>query len=154
MPGYNYFWSLLKIAPWVWGVLFVVWLFVIVCYFFSFEVQASGSVLVCGALIAEVIYERLDCRKVNCDYFGYIELSTVLDSGIIYIWDEALVVKGNLEGLLSLAKDDEIETVKLGSAKWNYKMAVSRADMFVLFAIVLTAVAGTALWGYGFLIIE
>ena len=60
--------------------------------------------------------------------------------------------KGKLGSLLSLAKEHELQINSNGSkALWFYKDTVARVEIAVVWAILITAVIGTAVWGYGHL---
>ena len=104
-PQYNYFYALLKIAPLTWSSIFGAWLFVIISFAIPFEVQASGSVLVCGALLAEIFYLNLSCRNLHCDNLGNVELQRHLITGKPILWGEqVMLISKNLEALLATAK--------------------------------------------------
>ncbi|MDA0690562.1 MAG: hypothetical protein O3A78_01630 [Nitrospinae bacterium] len=152
MPQYNCVWAVIKVAPHLWFILALVWIFVAVSAMLKFEVPSSGAVLVCGALISEIMFEGLHWRRrPGIGPQGYIQIipdqyeRAQLKGGDVYgpAWG------GRMGALLSLAKDYEIKRSSDEYAKWFYRNTVWRVEKIILSGIIITAVAGTILWGYG-----
>lgn len=155
-PRFNTVSSLITVALKPWIVMLSAWCFFVGSILFSWEVPASGAVLVCGALISEILYFKQRWTKMNTDPSGSFPLKPDSNTGLPVIWGQFVVAgagSGKLGHLLSLAKEGEvrIDTVD-NSATWFYMDTVARVEIIVLSAIVFTAVSGTAVWGYGHLI--
>lgn len=167
LPRYNRFCALVLIAPLVWRTIVFAWLCVAASMIFSFEVPSSGAVLAGLALVSESIYENLRWRKLvgSRDTFYAIELRQDLTSGNSIFYSERRdlgTVVGQLRALLSLAKDDSIQqlttdrSVAAGQpvklTHWFVEDTIAQVQKWPSRAIIVTALAGAILWGYGHLI--
>lgn len=155
MPSYSTFWALFIIASGLWLLIVFAWLVVFVSILCSWEVPASGAVLVCAALIADIIFENYRWRKLPCDPSGSISLVPDAVTGkpiLITKYMSAPAGKGRLGALLSLAKGDEVK--READDTWYYNDTVRRVEKIILLIIVITALFGTALWGYGHLLFK
>lgn len=132
------------------------WLFVFFSIIINWEIPASGAVLVCSALIAEIYYEQLRWRRLPCEPSGIFPLVKDNSSEFPILWGNFAIAQtkgGTLGALLSLAKDDDIKKRSDDSDPyWHYRNTVDVVEKLVLHCIVATALTGTALWGYGHLL--
>lgn len=134
--------------------MLVVWISFASSLFFSWEVPASGAVLVCGALISDVLYQNQRWTKMNADAMGvklFMDDSNprrLIAQNQFFI---APVFSGKLGILLSLARNSEVR-ISPDENTWYYIDTVARVRKSISLAIVLTAVMGTIVWGYGHLI--
>jgi hypothetical protein len=158
MPQYNCVWAVIKVAPHLWVTLVLVWIIVVVSTLLRFEVPSSGAVLVCGALISEVMFEGLHWKR----------LQGIGPSGVVQIVPDqnqraqlkggdfrAPAWCGKFGALLSLG--DHYGLIRRSSdeyAEWFYRDTVWRVEKIIMGGIIITAVAGTILWGYGHLLFQ
>lgn len=151
LPKNNYLKAMFSVAAWPWMVIIFVWSVCIVSVANSWEVPASGAVLVCGALIAEIFYYNQRWTKMNTDPSGGFKLISDSNTNAPGIFGQFVIAPagaGKLGALLSLAKKHEV-TINESESFWYYRDTVSRIEKIVFTAIVFTAVSGTILWGYG-----
>ncbi|MCH7649726.1 MAG: hypothetical protein IIA63_01030 [Nitrospinae bacterium] len=157
MPQYHFVWAVIKVAPHLWFTLVLVWIVVAVSALLQVEVPSAGSVLVCGALIAETMFGRLRWRKLyGTGPSGSFQIKPDPDTGIPALVGDYLIVTqvdgGIYEALLSLSRDHEIRSYPDEHSRWFYINTVERVEKIISWAIIVTAFAGTALWGYGHLL--
>ncbi len=134
--------------------LLIGWLVVFLSVTMKFEVPSSGAVLVCTALIAEVIFEGQWWRNMPCDHHGFfpIKRETKSNRPIIWGYQVSPAWEGQAGALLSLADKSRIISVQ-GSVDplWNYRETVNVVEKRFKFIIVTSAVVGTLVWGYAHL---
>ena len=154
LPTMNYLKAMFLVALGPWVVLISVWFFVAVSIAISFEEPASGAVLVCGALVAEITYYIQYWTKMNTNESGAFKLIPDLNTRapiICTVFVNCPAGSGKLGALLSLAKDHEVQEIDSNNY-WFYRATVARIEKIISILIVITAIFGTALWGYGHLI--
>ncbi len=158
LPTHNKAVALFNIAIRPWVAIVITWAFFFISLALSWEVPASGAVMVCGALIAEIFYQNQTWTKLNVDPSGSVPLKPNADTGSPVIWGKYVVWgagKGKMAYLLSLAKSYEVKFDSNGKeATWYYRDTVMRVEKLVLYTVVITAVSGTIVWGYGHLIFK
>jgi len=130
--------------------------FFLISLLFFWEVPSSGAVLVCGALISEILYQNQRWTKLNTDPSGSFYLEPDSNTGSPVIRSQYTIApagEGKLGILLSLAKDNELVDISdQNKMLWFYKDTVSRIGNIIVFTDAFTAVIGTIVWGYGHLI--
>jgi len=155
LPEYHFIKSIFLVAFKPWIILITSWIFVGVSITISWQVPASGAVLVCGALLAEMFYQHQRWTKMNTDPNGSFKLVSDASTNApiingMYVNTPAGTNK--LGYLLSLAKDFELNKNETESEIWwHYNDTVQRVEKLVFTAIATTGVLGTVLWGYGHL---
>jgi hypothetical protein len=156
MPKKNTLLALYSVAAKPWSVLFSCWSIVVFSIFFSWELPASGAVLVCGAVLAELLYQRQRWTKMNTDPSGGFDLIADLSNGKPIITGQFSIAPagtGKLGSLLSLAIETELKSNQQGSQiHWFYTDTVRRIESYVATAVAVSAILGTILWGYGHLL--
>lgn len=144
-----------KLGVPVWVSLIIGWLIFAFSAVFNWEVPASGAVMVCVALIAEIFYEQFWWRKMPCDAHGCFPLKRDSNTSGPIIWSYQVVPawNGKTGALLSLSRKNEIMNVQGNpDPLWRYREVVQRVEKKFLIGIVLTAVVGTLIWGYAHLV--
>jgi len=156
IPKINVFKAILVVALKSWVVLASSWAFFIYSYLYSWEIPASGAVLVCGALLSEIFYQNQNWTKMNTDPSGIFRIIPNGINGNPIIKGQYITAPagaGKLGSLISLANDYELKNVAGAyEMRWHYNDTVSRLERNILWCTVLTAVMGTFIWGYGHLI--
>lgn len=156
LPSMNYIVALFILTSKSWASIFVAWGVVIISIATSWEVPASGAVLICGVIIAEILYEHEGWRKMPTNPTGSFILQPDGITGFPVMEGEyatAPATTGKLGALISLSKKREIQEID-GYPVWFYLDTVKRVEKPILYAVVLSAVCGTGLWGYGHLIFK
>ncbi len=142
-----------QLAPEVWVIILVAWLVFAFSAVNSFEVPASGAVLVGGALISEMFFERLRWRKLPCGPDGQFFLVPDAETKKPIAQNQYCIApagEGKLGALLSLSRIGKVElNPRKTEMNWYYRDAVDDAEKVIFVAIVVTAVCGTLIWGYG-----
>lgn len=145
--------AIFNLAPVIWTTVLAVWLVFLVSAFFSFDVPASGAVMVGGALISEMFFEQLRWRKLPCDPDGQFYLVPDAETKRPIAQNKYWIAPagtGKLGALLSLSRT---ATVKMNpretEVSWYYKEAVENAEKIIFRVILITAICGTLIWGYG-----
>lgn len=153
LPKYTFLYAWFSVATLPWSVMLVVWIFFAGSLLISWEVPASGAVLVCGALISDILYQNQRWTKMNTDPTGvklFMDDSNprrLIAKNQFFI---APVFSGKLGILLSLARNSEVR-INPDENTWYYNDTVARVRKSISLAIVLTAIVGTIVWGYGHL---
>lgn len=148
------YWSL---SPGIWIVLAISWLVVFLSFSFSFEIPSSGAILVGGALVSEMLYEQLHWRKLPCPPEGTFYLVPDSYTKKPVAQNPYCIVpvgSGLMGALLSLTIDDLIRVSPRNEVTWFYRDLVGMVEKKIFYSIILTAVLGTLLWGYGHRILE
>jgi hypothetical protein len=139
------------------------WLLVIISFIFQFEEASSGSLLVCAAVISEVLYERSRFRKwpriENYSYNGFAlteshcnTLSLEGDKIVMPVGPKT--TNRYIKSLLRLSKEGEWQMAgsvngrDLDGTFWNYSYAIQRVENAFTCIILVSAVIGTLIWGY------
>ncbi|KAF7783596.1 hypothetical protein PRUB_a3411 [Pseudoalteromonas rubra] len=111
--------------------------------------------MVCGALIADVLYDQFLWRKLPCtDHQGCFPIKEDNDSKKPYIASDEIMPawNGEVGALLSLSKSDEITTKQNKPwPMWHYSKVVRRVEKKFSYSIIATAIIGTLIWGYAHL---
>lgn len=124
------------IAPAIWLALSAGWVCVLVSWSIGFEFPSSGAVLVCAAIVAEAYYSRWPYRKIDLVKTYLIVTNRIMDSDSSH--------------LRALA--NEKETNADGNGDWVAWMTAGRIDRILAKPIIVSAIVGTAIWGYGHLL--
>ena len=154
-PKMNKVIAYLVLGKSVWIALAIGWVVFIVSSIISWEIPASGAVMVCVALIAEIFYENQWWRKISCDPHGCLPLKRDENTGGPIIWSYQIVPawRGKTGALLSLSTKDEIMDIHDNpDPHWRYKSVLQRVEKIFLLCIITTAVIGTLVWGYAHLL--
>ncbi len=142
-----------QLAPEVWITILVVWLVFAFSASTSFEVPASGAVLVGGALVSKMFFERLRWRKLPCGADGQFFLVPDAETKKPIAQNQYCIAPagaGKLGALLSLSRTGKVKlNPRETEMNWYYRDAVDDAEKIIFVAIVVTAVCGTLIWGYG-----
>lgn len=139
----------------VWISLLIGWVIFIISAVLNWEVPASGAVMVCVALIAEILYEQFWWRKMPCDPHGHFAIKKDSNTNGPIIWSYKVVPAwdGQAGALLSLSRKNEVMNIQgYPDPQWCYRDVVQRVEKMFLACIVSTAVFGTLVWGYAHLI--
>lgn len=158
LPIYNQLVAFWILSPSVWLSLAIAWIVVALSFLYSFEVPASGAVLVGSALISEMLFEQLRWRKLPCKPDGSFYLVQDSNTKKPIMQNEFCIAPagtGKLGALLSLSPVDLIkENTNRKEIVWFYRDIVERTEKVFFVCIVFTAILGTLLWGYGHRIVE
>ena len=151
------------VVPSTFASIVIGWLLVIFSCILNFEVASSGSLLVCAAVIAEVLYERSRFRRwpriEHHGYYGFALTESGLDglslSGEkIHISGKTKNFGGPVRSLLGLSRDSEwrmsgnVNGRDIDGTFWNYSDAIQRVENTLTWIILGSAVIGTLIWGY------
>lgn len=158
------FLSWVDVAPLVWLALLAGWLCVLISALIGFQFPSSGAVLVCSAVLSELAFERLRYRswpRVDSGHFWIFGLFEDAN-GSLGLASDSMLIAGSAEGfggpvraLLSLSKDDEwnergnFRRGHVEGACWVYSYTIGRVEKIMTVSIVVSAVVGTLIWGYG-----
>jgi hypothetical protein len=167
IPQYHWVMAYFKVAPSLWIILSSGWIVVLFSLISGNREQASGSMLVGSALIAETIFERLDWRKFPNSGDGRIQ-NYLIDQDnnrnqntksipAIWFWINLSfkpLPHDIMGALFSLTQKNAILNFKEGSFKWLYGITISRTESILSSYIILNTFVGTVLWGYGDLFFE
>lgn len=151
------------VAPKIWCVLGLGWLWVILSFTFKFEEPSSGAILVCAAVFAEVFYERSvfrNWRRMNYgEYFGFALTEDA--AGRLGLGDGNLMICGKVGGfggpvraLLGLSRESDwsksctYQGQHTDGTFWIYSYTIARVEKAFTTFILTTAVIGTVIWGY------
>ena len=121
------------IAPWIWLPLFVGWVWLVISWWIDFEFPSSGAVLVCASILAEVFHVNWPHR--------------IQESGQAVILYNSRNISEIPELEIFTKKSDFDET-----GQWNYTKTAKRMDWVLVFSIIISAIVGTVIWGYGHLL--
>jgi len=163
LKSLNRFISWYETAPLLWGLLFVGWLWVIFSLAVSFEFPSSGAVLICCAVLGEVYFERIHYRRWPMAAAGeqkYAELTRQKDKAVTLNTESIIMIGdimrgGHYRGLLSISKPNEWSDKAIFYKRdrnglfWNYTHTIRRVERVATYAVVISVVVGTAIWGYG-----
>lgn len=146
------YWTL---CPSFWTTLVVGWFVVLSSVLATFQIQASGAVLVGCALISQMLFEQLRWRKLPCPPEGTFYLvpdgttkKPIGQNPYCYV----PVGSGRMGALLSLSPDHLIGVNEhRKEVTWFYRDVVHRAEKVFLASSITSAVLGTLLSGYGHL---
>ena len=147
-----------ELAPAVWITILAVWLVFAVSAIFSFEVPASGAVMVGGALVSEMFFEQLRWRKLLCGPDGQFYLVPDAETKRPIAQNQYCIAPagdGKIGALLSLSRKDKVEmNPRKTEVHWYYRESVENAEKVIFRAILITAICGTFIWGYGHRVFE
>lgn len=150
-------------APKIWTVLVTGWLWLLTSTALSFQIPSSGAVLVCAAVLGELLFEKLPYRNwprmeggqilgfaLIEDSVGHLALT---DGGRIFI-GKTDGFGGPIRALLGLSRNSEWNEYGHINGKyqkgtiWLCGRTVERVETVISTAIITTAVIGTLVWGY------
>jgi len=146
----------MKISPWwelgkhIWISLLIGYLWVLISVFSSFKVASSGAVLVCACIVSDLIFQKLQWRRLAAfvaNHFcertegadGWITFETVKPNP-----HRVKTKDASLDALLELAKPTE----KDRNGHWMVSGTAERCESPILIAIGCSAIVGTLIWGY------
>jgi len=154
-PDYGIIKAYFLLSPGTWIALGLAWLFVIICCLLSWEITASGSVLVGASVIAEVYLDGCRWRRMNAGPSGRFPLRPDSRTGLPLVWGDyviggvsrecSLIVIGKKLGHIFPDPDT-------GYPQWGYEATAEHAEKRIVPWIVVTIICGTVLWGYGHLV--
>lgn len=148
-----------RFAKLSWLALVAGWLALLAALLPQLALNQAGALLICAALVAEVLHEkrhRLFIHQVTPGYreqYVYREIvSTGTGQQSIEITPHATrtgKVTVPTEGwpLYHMAKPQEFHT-EGATRRWDLERTVARAERVVDIAIVVTAIVGTVLWAF------
>ena len=128
-------WAWFRIAPWIWLPLIVGWVWVGVSWWIGFEFPSSGAILVCAAIIAEAFLLT----------WPHLVPFDVEKSPVIF---DTSAEESDSPHLYTIAKDSE----KDEHGKWVAWKTSRRVQRIFVTSIIVSAIVGTVIWGYGHLL--
>jgi hypothetical protein len=156
MPSKHWLAAYWTLCPPIWLCIGVAWMIVVVSIATSFQVPASGAVLVGSALISQMLFESLGWRKLPCPPDGSFCLVPDAVTGRPIAQNQFCVAPaggGRLGALLSLTEGHQVKVNEhRREVTWFYRDVVEKTENAFLTCIISTAVVGTFLSGYGHLI--
>lgn len=151
-----------RVAPKTWAVLFAGWLCVLLSFLFSFYAPSSGAVLICAAVSAEILFERLHYRslpRAAAGEYPLIKLDTLQNEVILHHQNIPVLADAKdpeYGALLGLSVASEWSTEDLPfqgthqhGAYWFYSRTIDRVTSVVTKNIFAAIIIGTLIWGYG-----
>ena len=132
MSKYKAIWNL----AWPIWVSLIIGIFVVVVSFVSgFKFPASGAVLVCSAIVSELVYARLRWHRSSTTTVGI---------------KDGFPERGIFE---SLRKSEELwalrRSFEVYPPGWRISDTANRISFYIALIIAGAAIVGTIIWGYG-----
>lgn len=142
----------------VYELLIAGWVFVIGCMWLQAQVPASGAILICFTIFAEIRVSKYSWQSTLELFSGQL-FERDRDSNLGYTaWfqtQDRLIKEGfmagyDLDGLKRVAKGEmELPTIGLESGKWRAKSTALRVNKIASRWITLSLFFGTLVWAYG-----
>jgi len=143
----------------VWISLGIGWLAPIVSLFGILKLDQAGAVLVCSAIVSEVVHEKRHRLFVdlgqpgNRESHSYIEVDSSDHDGkdievrLHQTMIASRIIPTSSWALYHLAREEEWYPDG-NSRRWDLERTMKRAERLVEYAIVTTAIIGTILWAF------
>ena len=148
-----------KFAKRVWISLGLGWLAPIVSLFGILKLDQAGAVLVCSAIVSEVVHEKrhrlfvYGMQPGNREGHSYREVDSSNHEGkdIEVLLHQTFIGSRTIDtrswALYHLAREEEWYPDG-NSRRWDLERTMKRAERLVEYAIVTTAIFGTIFWAF------